>query len=165
MIRGRIAGSPPPYPLRFVRCMFIAGRLQRLYPWSARDELRLPTLRVLFGLFLFMCVNTFIISPRWNSNTHCLLWQHSMTTTTISLDHRVIHPWYCCAPAVFRVVLTKPFACCIFPLFGIPSHSPPPPSHYVSCLFRLFSREGPIPFFPRRLMSNCAYRRLCALGS
>lgn len=42
---GHMAGSPPPHPLRFVLCIFIARRLcpRRL----VRVELRLPTLRAL----------------------------------------------------------------------------------------------------------------------
>ena len=42
-IRGHIAGSSPPYPLRFVPCIFIARRFQLFLPSSTRVELGLPT--------------------------------------------------------------------------------------------------------------------------
>ena len=46
-IRGHIAGSSPPSPLRFVPRIFIAKIFQLFLPSSTRVELCLPTLRAL----------------------------------------------------------------------------------------------------------------------
>ena len=44
-IRGHIAGSPPPYPLRFVPCTFIARRLQPFLPSSTPSNCAYPCYR------------------------------------------------------------------------------------------------------------------------
>ena len=46
-IRGHIAGSSPPFPLRFVPCIFIARTFQLFLLSSTRVELCLPTLGTL----------------------------------------------------------------------------------------------------------------------
>ena len=68
-IRGHIAGSSPPSPLRFVPSIFIARRFQLFLPSSTRVELCLPTLGALSScLLLFICtaqlrnINSIIIS-------------------------------------------------------------------------------------------------------
>ena len=60
-IRGHIAGSPPPSPIRTVRAyIFIARRIQHFLPSSTRLEMYLPTLLgalssgILF-IFLHFC--------------------------------------------------------------------------------------------------------------
>ena len=69
-IRSHIAGSSPPSPLRFVRCIFIARRFQLFLPSSTRVELCLPTLRTLSSLsFLLFWEDKFEISPRRDSNS------------------------------------------------------------------------------------------------
>ena len=45
-IRGHIAGSSPPSPLRFMPCIFVARRLQPFLPLSTRVELRVPSLLI-----------------------------------------------------------------------------------------------------------------------
>ena len=41
---GHIASSCPPSPVRYMPCIFIAGKAQPFFPSSIRVELRLPTL-------------------------------------------------------------------------------------------------------------------------
>ena len=69
-IRGDIAGSSPPSPLRFVPCIFIARRLQPLLPSSTHVGLRLPYPRYALSEvmpFLFQRVCNF--SSRWGLNS------------------------------------------------------------------------------------------------
>ena len=73
-IRGHIiAGSLPPYPLRFVPCIFIARRFQLFLPSSTRVELCLltHTLGALssWSFFIIIFANKFKISPRRDSNS------------------------------------------------------------------------------------------------
>ena len=68
-IRGHIAGSPPPYPLRFVPCIIIARRCQPFLSSLTRVELRLPTLGVRSSLSFFIFANNFKILPLRDSNS------------------------------------------------------------------------------------------------
>ena len=69
-IRGHIAQALlPPYPLRFVPCIFIARRFQLFLPSSTRVELCLPTLGALSSWSFFIFANKFKISPRRDSNS------------------------------------------------------------------------------------------------
>ena len=69
-IRGHKTGPFPPSPLRFVPCIFIAGRFQIFLPSSTRVELFLPTLHALSSWsVLYFFGNKFKISPRRDSNS------------------------------------------------------------------------------------------------
>ena len=59
-IRGHIAGSSPPTPLRFVPCIFIGRRFQLFLPSSTRIDLCLPTPGVLSAVdpFSFLPINS-----------------------------------------------------------------------------------------------------------
>ena len=87
-IRGHIAGSSPPSPLRLI---FIARRFQLFLPSSTRVELCLPTLRALsssvdpfFSFSSSIFANMFKISPRRDSNSRT----NTSSIRGIPLDHR-----------------------------------------------------------------------------
>ena len=86
-IRGHIASSSSPSPLRFMPCIFIARRLQPLLPPSTRVELRLPTLGALSSCFFFLFENIFKISPRWDSSSRANIINNSIRR--LPLGHRV----------------------------------------------------------------------------
>ena len=81
-IWGHIAGSPPPSPLRFVPCIFVARGRQPFLPSSTRVELRLPTLGALssWSFFYFCKYTQNLTTVRFELQDQ--RWQHSRVAGT-----------------------------------------------------------------------------------
>ena len=69
-IRGHIAGFPPPYPLRFVPCIFYREKISALSSLVDSRRIVLTHARRSQQLILFFFLaNKFKISPRRDSNS------------------------------------------------------------------------------------------------
>ena len=80
-IRGHIAGSSPPLPLRFVPCIFIARRSQLFVPSSTRVELCFTHARR-SQRFMF-----FVFFLQINSKSHHRIRTHGPTLLSFVLTH------------------------------------------------------------------------------